>query len=303
MDDLATPDAIRDLIGARLRAESRLFVSPDPIPSRQETKVRKVHRGWLPDDEPIIALYDDTLLGSGADGFALTTRRLLWRSFLGHPRQLLWTDLDPADISVEEGTLWIAGNQLPTLVLAQVEELAALLRELGKRHKSAELPRAPEAGISAAALLKRARVHLGERESVFYAPALPKRKLRTVRRVHAMPDEEDVLVLIDDSPLGSAADSVVLTDRRLCWRGRRTVLESRPWIELVRRKEPDFGLRLILHPQLCDPLIALIDEMVDELAARTTRLFCWSCQREVRIYDGCCSSCARVLVSQEEPRS
>lgn len=302
MDERNTPEAISILIGSRLHAEARLSVFPGSIPPRQEAVVRQIHCAWLPDDEPILALYDDTLLGSGADGFALTTRRLLWRNFLGHPRQLRWTELDPATVVLEKEALRISGCRLPTLALKQVHALASLLQTLGSRHCGADRPRPMGAGIDAAALVKRARSWLGERAAVFYAPALPARKLRTARKIHAVSDDERVLVIIDDTLLGSAAQGVVLTDRRVCWRVLLAPPDSSPWGVIMHGAEPVIEPKLILHPSVIEPLTGLIRAVADELAARTTRVFCWGCRGEVWLDDGRCSGCGRLLAGQEGTR-
>lgn len=297
MDDPLTVDSISALIGARLHSEARLFVVPDPMPPRKEARVRRLHRAWLPDEEPILALYDETMFGSGADGFALTSHRLLWRNFLGHPRQLRWDALDPEAVVLVDGAISIAGCRLSTAVLGQVEALVDLLQALGARHSGAKLPCAPAAEIGAAALVKRARWRLGERSAVFYAPALPSRKLRTARRLHAMSEDERALVIIDDTIGGSAAAGVVLTDRRICWRVLLAPPESCRWNELMRQPIPELGLRLVLQPRLLEPLAALIEEVADDLAARSTRVFCWQCHGEVRLEEGSCPGCGLVLVT------
>ena len=294
-----TPDEVRALIRQRLHSEASFVVFPDPMPAWQEERVRSIHRAWLPDDEPILALYDDTLLGTGADGFALTSRRLVWRNFLGHPRQLLFSDLDPSAIDLDEDGFVVAESQLSAIAISQREALAGLLQELGERHHGADLPQGGlTSSIHPATLIKQSRWFVGEVPSVFYAPALPQRKHRTVRRVHQLADTERVLVIIDDTLLGSAAEGIVLTSHRLCWKALLQPPQSLPWGEVGRRLDPT-SLRLTLRPDILTGLTGLLREVSDELSASPGRVFCWSCRSEVRLNAGHCSGCGRVLVSAE----
>ena len=84
---------------------------------------------------------------------------------------------------------------------------------------------------------------------------------------------------------------------RVCCRELLAVPESWPWRELMRKDAVDLGIRLVLHPGLLEPLTALIAEVTEDLAARTTRVFCWGCHAEVRLDAGRCSGCGQVLVS------
>lgn len=295
-----TPDEIRTLISSRLHSEAHFFVAPDVLPAKLLTRVRQIHNIWLPDDEPVLALYDDTLLGSGADGFALTTRRLVWRNFLEHPRQIQWTDLDPSAVDLDEDELNVAESRLSTGAIKQREALAGVLAELGDRHHGADLPRDADP-LSPAVILKLARWYIGELPSVFYAPALPARKVRTVRRLHHLPDSEKVLVILDDTLFGSASEGIVITNQRVCWKHLLDPPDSMMWSEMKPRRDGQpliSGLQLTLQPDALTPLHELLREVVDELTAITGRVYCWSCRGEVRLRAGRCGGCGRIVSSQ-----
>jgi hypothetical protein len=297
MNALMTPDEIRSLISTRLHSEAHLSVYPDTLPAPKVARIRRLHRSWLPDDEPILALYDDTLLGSGADGFALTTRRLVWRSFLGHPRQIRWTDLDPAAVDLDDGDLMVAESRLSTGSITQISELAGLIAELGDRHRGGDLP-ADSDPLSPAVLIKLARWYIGELPSVFYAPALPPRKLHGVRRTHRLPDDERVLAIIDDTLLGSASEGIVLTSERVCWKHLLDPPDAMRWSELKPRADGRpviTGLQLTLHPGVLPRVHELLGEVADELTAITGRVYCWSCRGEVRLHGGRCGGCGRLV--------
>ena len=294
-----TPEAIQDLVSGRLHSEAHFTVCPDILPSNQIQRIRQIHGAWLPDDEPVLALYDDTLLGTGADGFALTTRRLLWRNFLGHARQLLWSDLDSSAVELDSDDLVIAESRLSTGALTQKKALSWLIQELGDRHRGGELPvSGPTTGINPAVVVKLARWLIGERPAVFYAPAFPHRKEKTVRRVHDMPSEERVLVIIDDTIFGSAAEGIALTDRRICWKHLLDKPRSMQWSAIKRQGIP-CELQLTLQPDLLVPIIALITEISDEMSSITGRVYCWSCRGEVRLVGGRCGGCGQTLITEE----
>ena len=296
-----TPDEIRSLISSRLHSEAHFFVTPDVPPEKVLTRVRQIHDIWLADDEPILALYDDTLLGSGADGFALTTQRLVWRNFLEHPRQIRWVDLDPAAVKREDDDLIVAESRLSTSAIQQCSALAEVLTALGEYHHDADLLRASEP-LSPAVILKLARRHIGEQPAIFYAPALPARKLRTVRTLHRLPEPERVLVIIDDTLFGSAAEGVVITNQRVCWKHLLDPPDAMLWAEMKPRKDGQpmiSGLQLTLQPSVLTPLHALLREVVDDWSEIAGRVYCWSCRGEVRMRGGKCSGCGRIISPQD----
>ncbi|MFT5681172.1 MAG: hypothetical protein ACI8RZ_002078 [Myxococcota bacterium] len=294
-----TPDEIHALISSRLHSEAHFFVSPDALPAKLLTRIRQIHHIWLPDDEPILALYDDTLLGSGADGFALTTHRLLWRNFLEHPRQIRWTDLDPSAVDLDEDDLIVAESRLSTGSIQQRDELAGVLQELGDRHHGAELSGSNP--LNSAVILKLARWYIGELPSVFFAPALPARKLNTARKLHGLSEDERVLVIIDDTLFGSASEGIVITNQRVCWKHLLDPPDAMKWSDMKHRSDGRpviTGLSLTLQPDALAPLYELLSKVVDELTVGTGRVYCWGCRGEVRLKAGRCGGCGRVISSQ-----
>ncbi|MDG1478490.1 MAG: hypothetical protein P8R54_02820 [Myxococcota bacterium] len=301
MNTAMTPDEIRALISSQLHSEAHFFVTPDAPPEKVLTRVRQIHDIWLADDEPILALYDDTLLGSGADGFALTTQRLVWRNFLEHPRQIRWVDLEPAAVKHEDDDLIVAESRLSTSAIRQCAALAEVLAVLGERHHSADLLHASEP-LRPATILKLARGHIGEQPAIFYAPALPDRKLRTVRTLHRLPEDERVLVIIDDTLFGSASEGVVITSQRVCWKHLLDPPDAMLWSEMKPRKDGKpviSGLQLTLQSDLLMPLHTLLRAVAQERSELTGRVYCWSCRGEVRLRGGKCSGCGRIISPQD----
>src|SRR5262249_49316769 len=83
------------------------------IPERKLKNARKAHALHLPDDEPIVLLYDATALGGGEDGFLATPAQLCWKSFLEHPRRILWEDLAQTPIYAFDRHVSLRRGEVP----------------------------------------------------------------------------------------------------------------------------------------------------------------------------------------------
>jgi hypothetical protein len=192
------------------------------IPPEKEKNARAAHRRHLPESEPILVLCDSTLLGSGDDGFLLTTERLCWKNLWAHPRQIPWGEVDPARVEPDGGAVAIAGGRIslwPELASAA----ALLIRRVAARPSAAETGPyrgATEASSDVARLVALARRTLGEVHDVYFDPSIPPKKLGSARAVHAghLPADETVAILYDDTAFGGAREGFVITARRLCWK-------------------------------------------------------------------------------------
>jgi hypothetical protein len=103
-----TEDAILALLRQHFGADDSLYLRPT-IPPKKEAGARRVHATSLPADERILALYDDTVFGSGEDGFVVTARRVCWKNIGGEPRSIEWRFLEPESIVPEGRTLAVSG--------------------------------------------------------------------------------------------------------------------------------------------------------------------------------------------------
>ena len=97
-------EAILELLRRHFGALGAAFVASN-VPSRKEEAARRAHIVHPPPNEPILALYDSTMLGSGDEGFIVTARRLCWKNLNGPAYSILWRDLDPERLFVEGGRL------------------------------------------------------------------------------------------------------------------------------------------------------------------------------------------------------
>lgn len=202
-----------------------LFYHPG-IPEQLQQAVRRVHAESLPADEPILLLYDDTVFGSGEDGFVLTPRRVCWKRLTEEPASLLWSCVGPGDVTCEGSRVHIGAGTLPLtawdaslsaalagILAAHVGELRQNVRvyrdgRLGVTHKDPNL------------VLQRARAMLGGCSRVHLHPDIPPSAEEAARRAFGVgsTESEPILVLYDDSLFASARVGFVLTSKRICWR-------------------------------------------------------------------------------------
>jgi hypothetical protein len=230
----------REILSAADRWLARkpdLYLAPY-IPAAMERRARGAHGGYLPESEPVLVLYDATLVSAGADGFAVTRERLCWKNHLDHPRQIAWSDLDPGAIVPCFGHLMVAGGSLlvrgdlTARVAGFLTEMALACRPPGGgpyRHGLAEIEPAPVQHLVTAA-----RRVLGEVRRIHYHPAIPIDKLTNVQVMHTRrgrpaPATADVAVLYDDTLLGDGEEGFVLTPSRFYWKNFCGEPESLSW--------------------------------------------------------------------------
>jgi hypothetical protein len=212
-----------DLAREHLGSASGVYFAPS-IPSDKEARARAVHGAYLSAEEPVLVLYDDTVLGGSDDGFVLTPERLCWKNFLEHPRQVPWGGIDPADVAAQTRRVLIAGSGGIEAGSAVAEGMVRLVPALVARYVPADHgPYRSTAGASAAReprVVSLARRYLGEVEPMYYDPAIPPAKLANALAIHAVnfAAGERVAVLYDDTVFGGAKDGFLVTPSRLCWR-------------------------------------------------------------------------------------
>jgi hypothetical protein len=238
-----TPDAIVRLARRHLGMAHSVFYAPS-IPHDKLGKARAAHALHLPEDEPILVLYDDTLFGGAKDGFVVTPERLCWKNFWEHPRQVEWSALEPSVIAEDSGKISIAGGGV--LVHAElVPAAAAFFIEMASRgdissagpYRTAEPPppiRA-DAVMPVERIIALARQHVGEVEDLYFHPSIPRAKLLRARAAHEghLSAGEVVAVLFDDTVFGSAEEGFLLTSQRLCWKNISTNPEQLPYREIA----------------------------------------------------------------------
>jgi hypothetical protein len=89
-----TDEAVLALLRQHLTGIDSMYFRP-AIPGRKEMAARAVHARHLATDEPVLALFDDTVFGSGDEGFVVTSQRLCWKNAKGRPHMIEWQHIDP----------------------------------------------------------------------------------------------------------------------------------------------------------------------------------------------------------------
>jgi len=102
--------AIVELLRRQLGVLGTVFVAPD-VPARKEAAARRAHVMHLPAPEKILALYDSTM-GSGEEGFVVTTRRLCWKNVGAPACSIQWRDIDPDRLFVDGRRLFVDDEAL-----------------------------------------------------------------------------------------------------------------------------------------------------------------------------------------------
>jgi hypothetical protein len=106
-----TEDAVLHLLRQHFDNAESIFLCPH-IPARKEVAARRAHVVHLGARERILGLYDASMLGTGDEGFLVTSRRLCWRN-TGEPAcSIEWRDFDPDLLYVAPLAGDVGGGQL-----------------------------------------------------------------------------------------------------------------------------------------------------------------------------------------------
>ena len=123
-----TNEAVLALLWQHFTETDAMVLCPN-IPGRKEMVARKVHARHLPTSERVLALYDDTVFGSGDEGFLVTSHRICWKN-AGATRRaqsIAWRDLDPDLMYADRNKLVLGVDAIE--LSADVDDGAAALLE------------------------------------------------------------------------------------------------------------------------------------------------------------------------------
>jgi hypothetical protein len=89
-----TDEAVLAVLREHFHGIDAMYLCPS-IPGKRELAARAVHARHLPSDERVLALFDDTVFGSGDDGFLVTSQRLCWKNVADRAHMIEWQHVDP----------------------------------------------------------------------------------------------------------------------------------------------------------------------------------------------------------------
>lgn len=224
----ARPRTLAEL--ALQKFEERKVHLPPGIPTDKASNVAAVHGPHLPIEEPILALYDDTLFGSGKEGFVITERRLCWKRLMFPPNFLLWDDLPFLDLQLAAGKILVRGGEEISATAHEVMgALFAFLQEAPPLAPRGEtMPEASRLVIQAALRT------VGKSPNIGYHPYLPEAWRGQIRRVYGAiwVEGEVPLVAYDDTLMGKADEGWVATAHQLYWKPTFGEAQCLPWAKI-----------------------------------------------------------------------
>jgi hypothetical protein len=144
-----TDEAVLALLRRHFAGTSSMYLCPN-VPGKMEIEARKVHARHLPSDERVLALFDDTVFGSGDEGFLVTSQRLCWRNpgTSARPQMIEWRRLDPDALYADRnklvlglGAIELSGDELSLEAFEAVFHVLAFSARVCA--ESAARPRAP----------------------------------------------------------------------------------------------------------------------------------------------------------------
>ena len=89
-----TDESVLALLRQHFLGVDSMYLCPR-IPGKKELAARGVHARHLPSDERVLALFDDTVFGSGDEGFVVTSQRVCWKNISGRAQMIEWQHVDP----------------------------------------------------------------------------------------------------------------------------------------------------------------------------------------------------------------
>ena len=126
-----TDDAVLALVRQHFAGADSISLCPS-IPGKKELGAREAHARHLPTDERVLMLFDDTVFGSGDEGFLVTSQRLCWKNPSDRPRMIEWKQIDPDGMYADRrrlvlGThsIAISGDESVTLACEQAFHVLA----------------------------------------------------------------------------------------------------------------------------------------------------------------------------------
>lgn len=280
-----TADTILSLARRHLDGMARVHVAPD-VPARKERSARESFAAPVEAEEPMFVLYDDTMWGGGQGGFVITPRHLCWRNFMEHPRRLRWDELvthalgghvrrDGRHLFVHHGRVPLGLTERDSAQVARFfESLLGVLAAPATPYRVAAPPTKPRAHHDD--IVSKARTFLGERPWIHYHPAIPAKLLMRARIAHGDASGAPILVLYDDTVLGSGTEGFLLGEDHLRWRNLWCPSESACLQHLAPGDVTEEGDRirirgktmdLRMRPGIGGPVAGLLRELAASRAA------------------------------------
>lgn len=106
-----TDEAVLGLLRQHFTGLASMYLCPS-IPGKKEIAARSVHARHLRSEERVLALFDDTVFGSGDEGFVVTSQRVCWKNVGGRAHMLEWHQVDPDRMYADRRKLVLGSNAI-----------------------------------------------------------------------------------------------------------------------------------------------------------------------------------------------
>ena len=235
-----------------------LLLNPE-IPEKKIQAARELHKDHLPEEELIVALYDDTLSGNATLGFVITDNRICWCNTLSRPEYLLWRRFCDSELSRNKNKVLLMGTEIDFVLKKElVEPMESFLTQVK------QLPHPPLPGQELSPLqeelIKLGLRHLKKSKNVYYHPHFDESKLKEFKKAVSKKvpiENEEILIYYDDTFFGSGDNGFVITENRIIWKNILTAPGAWKWyqIEAEKIKKVPQGVSFGLddHVSVCTP--------------------------------------------------
>lgn len=199
-------EAVLGLLRQHFAGLASMFLCPS-IPGKKELAARSVHARHLPSDERVLALFDDTVFGSGDEGFLVTSQRVCWKNIGGRAHMIEWHHIDPDRMFADRRRLVLGSGANEIIEISGEEPVVEACEEVF--HVLAFSARAPAPATRSGIVLTSALdAHLDAIEAEALAEAeaanlngAPRASDRpTFRPSHPAPAESEIVPRSDPKP-------------------------------------------------------------------------------------------------------
>ena len=209
----------------------RLFFEPK-IPRRVREGASRYLR--LQSDEKLIAIFDETLMGSAKDGFAFTTKRVYWKNGTGSNDVQEYRNLTgPFSLGGIFNPVLRLGSDLEIEIhMTEAETRPALVSFLGKARsvytEGLQTSARSSSAADAEAYTLSCFGQISPSDRIHVAPHIPERVRIGANRYLELESDERLLAIYDDTLLGSGKNGFSLTTRRVLWKntGQRSQVRN-----------------------------------------------------------------------------
>jgi hypothetical protein len=159
-----TDESVLAVLRQRFAGLDSMYLCPE-IPGKKELAARAVHAHHLPSDERVLALFDESVFGSGDEGLLVTTRRLCWKNPRGRAQTVEWQNVEAEHMYADGRRLVLGAVAIELTSDAAVSDACESAFHVLAFSARAATTRATGSGVVLAQDAAAAREHAAEHHS------------------------------------------------------------------------------------------------------------------------------------------